>query len=529
MNQSRPHSLLVSLLINVVLFSTIVAVGFPIFNSGDDVYLMYLLGGGFGQAPSELLHYNHIMHPYMGLIIKNLFSQFPDFNWYTALLYLIHFISCTVVLWQLLRRNKLVVALITFAIIFFSIEARFLLQPSFTNTALLTATAAALLLYDGKLLAGYILILIATMFRMHMLIPVAIIAAPFFLMNIKKHVHTISIVAIVMILLFLQQQYYKQHIPNWQAEEDYRSAVIHYYNVPKEPIAYTRDSLQYAAELIEFGQLWDKTWLSAQKISAVTKKMRLGIASDGLDFGQRLYWLFVENRLALLVFLGFFIYRFSFMNKREKLVVIASTVLLFGLCLGLLLFRKLPPYVIPGGLFVWFAFTGLTGTHPTNTSSKRNWIFAIGAVLLIAWSIARIVKLNSWNKRQHQQFACAHKQVAAAPNKLFIASDDRFPMDFFHVWHTPHQYSLPNILYKDHFLNNTYQPVYKRFNISSASEFVDSKTVLFIGSTPNIPSDFFELQFGQPVRERLMKNPPGCNHIWQLVRFPLTQPLSPDE
>ena len=161
MNQSRPHSLVVSLLINLVLFSIIVAVGFPIFNSGDDVYLMYLLGGGFGQPPTELLHYNHIMHPYMGLMIKNLFQQFPGFNWYTALLYLFHFISCVIVLWQWLRSNKFTVAVISFAIIFSSIEARFLLQPTFTNTALVTAVGAVLLLYDAlknystaKLIAG---------------------------------------------------------------------------------------------------------------------------------------------------------------------------------------------------------------------------------------------------------------------------------------------------------------------------------------------------------------------------------------
>lgn len=524
MNQSRPHSLVVSLLINLVLFSSIIAVGFPIFNSGDDVYLMYLLGGGFGQPPTELLHYNHILHPYMGLMLKNLFLRFPDFNWYTALLYLFHFISCTIVLWQWLRGNKFAVAVISFAIIFFSIEARFLLQPTFTNTALITAVGAVLLSHDRNLLVSSVLLAIAIMFRVHMLIPVAIISLPFYLLKPQKAtVFSVVAVILLILLLFQQKQYYQQHIPGWQEEENYRRAVIHYYNVPKKQMSDWDFNTVLAADFLDHGLLWDKTMFSAQRISAITERTKTTNAFTRPDFGERLYWLFMENRLALLIFAGFFIYRFSFMSRREKLAVTVSALLVFGLCLGLLLFRKLPPYVMPGCLFVWLACVGSTGTHETNIPPKRNWMFAAGAVLLLAWSIVRIVTLNNWNKQQHQRFVCVYNQVAASPQKLFIASDDKLPMDYFHVWHTPRQYSLPNILYKDHFLNNTYQPVYKRFNISSPAEFVDNKTVLFIGPTPDLAGEYYKWKSALDVRERLLTKPSDCIHTWQLFKFPVTQ------
>lgn len=521
MNQRRPHPLIFSVLINLVLFSAIIVFGFPIFNSGDDVYLMYLLGGGFGQEPTELLHYHYILHPYIGLLIKNLFSQFPQFNWYSASLYLFHFISCTILLWQWMRSNKFAVALLSFAVVFFSIEARFLLQPTFTNTALITATGGMLLLYDSlknynlsKLLLGSFLVLMASMFRMHMLIPVVIISAPFLLANINVRrivISAVSLGALVITLIFLQQQYYKQHIPGWQAEENYRKAIIHYYNIPKTHIINWLDSAELPAYLVEEGRLWDKTLLSKQNIAAATEITKVSSALQRPDFGGKVYWLLLENRLGLLLLAAFLFYRFAFMNRREKIAVVASVALLLGLCSGLLLFRKLPPYVIPGCLFIWFAFTGVTGSLRANNSSKRNWLFAIIGMLLILWSIARLYKLNAWNKQQHQKFICAYQTVSGSPNKLFIVADDAFPMDHFHVWHTPHQYVLPNLLYKDHFLNNTYQSTYKKFRITSPDDFINNETVIFTGENPSSASLMLEF--------KAIKAKSDCIQLWHLSTF----------
>jgi hypothetical protein len=517
MNQSRPHPLAISVLINLVLFSAILVFGFPVFNSGDDVYLMYLLGGGFGQEPTELLHYNYLLHPYFGLVLKSLFQQFPNFNWYSAGLYLFHFISCTILLWQWMQSNKLAVALLSFAVVFFAIEARFLLQPTFTNTALITATGGMLLLYDAlkhyklsKLLLGSMLVLAACMFRIHMLIPVAIISLPFFLTpttNLRRVLIALTgVAALAIILIVLQQQYYKQHIPGWQAEEDYRKVVIHHYNIPKKYLINWLDSAQLPAYLVEKGMLWDKEFLTGKNITAATKITKVSSALQHPDFGQKVYWLLMENRLSLLIFAAFLFYRLPLMNRRPKIAAISSAVLLFGLCAGLLLFRKLPPYVIPGCLFVWLAFAGATGVSQT----KRNWLFAILGVLLLAWSIARVYKLNNWNLQQHQQFACAYQTVSNSPNKLFIVADDSFPMDFFHVWHTPHRYVLTNLLYKDHFLNNTYQPAYKKFRIISPGDFINNESVIFTGEEPSSGSLVL-------IFEPAEQSSHSCIQLWRLT------------
>jgi hypothetical protein len=510
MNQSRPHSLLLSVLTNLVLFSAIIVAGFPIFNSGDDVYLLYLLGGGFGQPPTELLHYHYIVHPYLGLLIKNLFLQFPNFNWYTAGLYFFHFAACTIFLWQWLRNNKLIPALLGFAVVFFTVEARFLLQPTFTNTAFTTAAGGMLLLYDGlkhysrpKILLAAALVLVAAMFRMHMLIPVIIIAAPFFLVfiNVRRMLVPAASLAVLLVsLIFLQQQYYKQRIRGWEQEENYRKAVIHYYNIPKKQITDWRHTAQLPAYLIEHGMLWDKSSLSEQSIAAATKFAGLNSALQQPEFGERLYWLLMENRLGLIVAVAFFLYLFALMSRKQKIAAIVSALLLSGLCTGLLLFRKLPPYVIPACLLTWIAFTGILGGRETNTSPKRNWVFAVAGVLLLAWAIARAYKLNNWNKSQQQEFACVYKYVSGSPGKLFIAVDDTLPMDYFHVWHTPRTYMLPNVLYKDHFLNNTYQPAYKKFGINSPGQYLDNSAVVFIGKEPAVAYAFYQWPRQQSIK-----------------------------
>src|ERR1700730_5022605 len=88
------------------LFFLILFVGSPIYNSGDDVYLLYLLDGGFGGGPTNLLHYSSGLHPWLGWVIKTLFTMVPGINWYSVLLYLLHFISCWILLRILFSANK---------------------------------------------------------------------------------------------------------------------------------------------------------------------------------------------------------------------------------------------------------------------------------------------------------------------------------------------------------------------------------------------------------------------------------------
>ena len=503
MDKRRPNPLLFSVLINAVLFGGIFAFGFPIFNSGDDVYLLYLAGGGFGQPPTELLHYNYALHPYLGLVLKGLFTQFPDFNWYASLLYFLHFSFCTVLLRQLLKLNKESTALFIYGLIFFCIEARFLLQPTFTNTALVAALAGVMLLHDKKLVLAYVMILFALCMRVHLLIPVVIIAAPFF--SKRSVVHLAGIAALAAIVIFSQQQYYKQHIPGWGQEEVYRQTVISHYNSLKKPVTNWSEQPQLVADLIDNGILFDK--------ELPPENVRLTVAWQQPGFSERLYWLIIENKAFVALMLLMLFYKFSSIKQHEKNVLKISAALVFAICAGLLLFRKLPPYVIPGCILVWLSFAATI-----KSESTRGCLFPFIGALLLYWSIKRLDKLNNSNVQQHHQWECAYKLISSSPGNLFIVTDDKFPMDYFHVWDTPHQYPVTNLLYKDHFLNNTYQPVYKRFNITSPLQFLNNKSVVFTGSNPAIVCKYYELRFGIHSSFSLSKKPQDCIQSYYLLR-----------
>jgi hypothetical protein len=508
MNYIRQHPLLTAILINLVLFSIIAVAGFPIFNSGDDVYLLYLLSGGFGQPPTELLHYHYGMHPYMGLLLKNLFAGFPGFNFYAGLLYLFHFVACTVILTQWLKKNAAPISLAVYLLIFSALEVRFLLQPTFTNTALVTAMSGLLLLYNGlriqqknsNLLAASCLLFIAALFRLHLLIPAIVLAIPFLAAVTKKQqvkrlfAYAIFLLISITIFSVLQYQYYKQHIPNWQQEEAYRQTVIHHYNIPKKTAEGLPETIQIRADFLDKGILWDKEFLSASEVTATTKAVELSGAWQQADFKERLYWLLIESRLAVLVMLLIFFWKLPSLTRIEKTVVISSALLLLVMCMVLLLFRKIPGYVIIGGALEWIAFTALAGSKPNAVQPVRNWLFPIAWIFLLAWSAVRLYKHSSWNRQQHLKFQCAYKHVASSPDKLFIVTDDQFPMDYFHVWDTPHQYPLPNLLYKDHFLNNTYQHAYKRCGIQHPLQFINNKAIIFTGDLSASVTRYYELK-----------------------------------
>jgi len=54
-------------------------------------------------------------------------------------------------------------------------------------------------------------------------------------------------------------------------------------------------------------------------------------------------------------------------------------------------------------------------------------------------------------------------------------------MDYFSVWDSPKKFVIKNLLYKDEFLNNTYQPIYNRFSLAGSEDFIHSTNIIFGG------------------------------------------------
>lgn len=525
MNYFRQHPSITSILINIILFSIVVAFCFPILNSGDDAYLMYLLGGGFGNPPTELLHYQYGMHPLIGWMVKSAFVQFPGFNWYSFLLYIFHFIACCVVLSRSIKKNELLAG-IGYYFLFFVIELFFLLQPSFSNTAMVTAIAGVLLIYSGiqqkqsalRMLPGFILLLFAALLRLHMLIPVIIIALPFIIAVINRRqvlmvlMQTTGLAIIIALAFFAQQQYYTKHIPGWQQEESYRQTVIDNYNIPKKPSNELTGELRMRAEFLENGILWDKDFLSRQKITETTKAVKLTSAAQQRDFKSRLFWLLIESRMGLLLMLFAFLLKNASFNKKEKIAALSAVLLFAAMCTMLILFRKLPGYIVTGGMLQWIAFLIISGRVQPSLGISRPVIIG-GAMAIVVWGIIRINKLNQRNIGQYAYWQCVYNEVVIFDKTLFIITNDKFPVDYFHVWDVPTKYSLHNVLTKDHFLNNTYKNTLKKFGIQSLT---NPEDISFVGEPSQAIEEYYKQKTGTVYQTDAPPVISDCIKIWSL-------------
>lgn len=188
------HKWVTSIAVNLLLFLLVNLFLFPIFNSGDDVFLLYTLSGGYGDAPTNLLYYNHVWHPVLGWKIKWWFENFPGVNWYTVFLMGLQVISCTGLLYRLFKKFKAGSALLLYLLFFCFIELRVIEWLNFSSTAWITAVAGFILLLDavkqkrigGQIILSVLLLLVAGLLRLHIIAAVAILFMPAFLMYTLK-------------------------------------------------------------------------------------------------------------------------------------------------------------------------------------------------------------------------------------------------------------------------------------------------------------------------------------------------------
>src|SRR5215203_3797391 len=125
------NPLLCASIFNLFLFLNLFFLVKPIYDTEEDVYILYLLSGGFGNSPTELLHYNHGLHPYLGYFIKTLFVLNSNINWYSLCLTTSHYIACTIILYYLLKIKPGWGTLFIYLLLFVVFECMFLININF--------------------------------------------------------------------------------------------------------------------------------------------------------------------------------------------------------------------------------------------------------------------------------------------------------------------------------------------------------------------------------------------------------------
>jgi hypothetical protein len=136
-----------ALLVNLILFSLFFLFHHPRFAINDDPAMMSIASGLSTGEPSEYLIFINII---IGHLLKNLYTAMPGLNWYVILLYLIHFVSLTIILYIFLLNRYSVYSLILFLLLFVFTSTSFLTNLQFTTTAFAAGISGLLLLLRLK-------------------------------------------------------------------------------------------------------------------------------------------------------------------------------------------------------------------------------------------------------------------------------------------------------------------------------------------------------------------------------------------
>lgn len=501
---------LLAVALNLVLFSVFIILINPIYDTNEDVHMLYLLSGNFGSQPTELFHYNHILHPYLGLALKNLFRLTDNVNWYTIFLFLAHLISSCIIAFHILLNNQKTKAIIAWITLFIVFECKLLLTINFTNTSIILGCAGVILAshyQENKkitpLIFGACLLIIASFFRIHTLIPVVGMSLPFIFspFTLKRAIPVTATLAITVsiILLFnqLHQSHYKSKIPGWQAQENYSQKIYLFYNNQHLYRPYPNEKWYTEFNLIKNGLPIDTGFLSSEKLLAmnIDLKSKKNVATPAPATTKNWFW--INNRLYFCT--TFILLLLAGIAKRNILRPIVSLALVIAGLTLLSTNAKLPEYLIISCLYLLGIFTLI---NPEKRELDNPFFKVASFILLfcmIIWGAVRMYKINKKNNEANDYFRSAHKEIAKHPDYLFIITGDRFPLQKFSVKDLPKNFPLPNFLNSEHFMHNIYTDAFKKFNISNTRDLPGNNNVLFWGKRVDALENYFTIVSGKQV------------------------------
>lgn len=522
----------IAALINLVLFVLFFNFLYPIYDSKEDAYAAYLLSGGFGDPPTELLHYNYGFHPFLNLVVKNLFLLNENINWYSLSLIAAHYISATVILSLLIKKNKSPLFLLSWFALFLVFQGFFLIILDFTGTSVIVGCSGLLYLLakskEGPLsirhcAMGCLLLLLASFYRIHSIIPLAGIALPFFFLvtpgqKIRIFITVAAAALCIVLFNYLQRAYYTAKDPGWPTEEASRQKIFDLYNYNAAALYNVAPGKKWYIEsqLISRGLLIDSSFLHGQWLDSMYKEVKASPPAEIHLPNGWTKWFFINNRLF-------------FCTTILLLAIFASTrKIRLALSLALLLITagtwylannaKLPPYILASALyFICLATMFYGAVNPLIL--HRKWIqFSTIALLLFfcCWGIIRLHKTSQQNRWQNYSFKQAYAELAANKDKLFIVTGN-FTIHKFYAFDLPRNYKLDNYADTEHFIINLYKPVFEKFHIYNNGQIPFHPNVLFWGKTCDALRLYFERLTGRPMK---ITEPLGefkAQSVWRIV------------
>ena len=516
---------------NIMLFAFVIIAGFPVFHSVDDLNIAWITGDGFGAGATTCLPFLHNQHYWLSEPVMWLFRQYPGVNWFSWSMIITEFASITAIFYVLLRRQRWQLASFNFLVLFM-VYGSFLLYYLHGSSTAVTAITASLLLTwyafsapksSRTLIVAAIFFITGTLFRLHVVFPLLVVAAPFFLLlkGFRKKWLAAAFLTGCLLISFLcfwlQHQHYAATCPNWQSEENYRQAKYSNINYHRNTALPAMHGYWQEIELLNALILPDTGFLPAADLLKMAESSRSLMPSHTFFSSNTWGWTFINNR----IFIAAAILALCFSAGTG--VRLISTILSFlavpAIIAYLQLAMKLPEFMIPSLFFTFFCFTATCPAFAYPLTLPRKNIALILAGALICWGIVRTWKAGKYNRSSFATFEQVHAELSAHPDKLFISTGDNEPFFYVHVFTTPKHYSFRNILLVDQPLSLRDAALLRDFGYSGFVNAFDNPQVYFRGPSLPVITQYMEKKtskkysFSDPLPEfkfsRVCKPIPG--------------------
>jgi hypothetical protein len=529
-NNLKKQPFLIALAVNFLLFVLITACCFPVYILGDDLRVVYTLAGEFGIPSSICLPYAFNNHFFYNLPLQFLYQQLPSVNWYTVWLLFSQWLACSALYYVLLCRNSRIAATIVYIIFFLLIQTVMIGRLNTSVTSSICGIAGLALIWHYYkspginrtiVVGGIALLLLSAFFRLHTMVLVIGIAAPFFLLlpGNKKIIMAVGCIALAGLIVagsyLWQLTYYKNHCAGFTQEEQLRQAKFEYINNYQDTSRMRDPRLQLQVQMASQLLFFDSRMPDAKSLRTITNHTRTSMPPGLIVKTQTWYWVFVNNRIFILsLVLCLLLPAFS---KKERIISIMAVLMLVAGLFYLQVARKLPAYIIHGAVFTLLYFLLVTGTWQLANTWYRKVLQVFLPACIVLWSVVLTYKINKKNADQFRQFTQFHHEIQSRPQDLFIIVGDHDLFSAYYCFASPAAYSFSNMLFFSEAVDFRMSDIASRFGVKDIREAPLNARVYFYGERSPVLAAYYQAVLGKPVAFKNAGSLGASGELWKIV------------
>lgn len=201
------------LLINVVLFAVVAALGHILYEENDDVMMCMIANGDMTGSPDcHLVFINALL----GSVFSSLYTLYSIIEWYAVSFTILHVISMSIIVYSIItEKNNDIKLKVLFLFVLYLLWFTSVISIQFTTTAAITCMAGCVLMLRNKMCyqtIGGILVLIASFVRFESAVLVGILFLPQIVLcngaNYKNYIKYIVLLVFVFLGVYANKAFY---------------------------------------------------------------------------------------------------------------------------------------------------------------------------------------------------------------------------------------------------------------------------------------------------------------------------------